>query len=102
MAETEGAKFWLSRLTELSNRGVKDILVACVDGLKGFPEASEAVFPRTDVQLCRVNLVRHSNKYMSYKDRKQLAANLKTTYRAATAEEAEANLAALRLRSLFS
>jgi putative transposase len=92
-AETEGAKFWMSVVTELSNRGVKDIFVACVDGLKGFPEAIEAVFPRTDVQLCLVHLVRHSTKYVSYKDRKQVAADLKTIYRAATAEEAEENLA---------
>jgi putative transposase len=91
-AETEGAKFWLSVVTELNNRGVKDIFVACVDGLKGFPEAIEAVFPRTDVQLCLVHLVRHSTKYVSYKDRKELAADLKTIYRAATAQEAEANL----------
>lgn len=91
-SETEGAKFWLSVVTELQNRGVKDIFVACVDGLKGFPEAIEAVFPRTDVQLCLVHLVRHSTKYVSYKDRKQVAADLKTIYRAATAQEAEANL----------
>lgn len=91
-SETEGAKFWMSVVTELNNRGVKDIFVACVDGLKGFPEAIEAVFPRTDVQLCLVHLVRHSTKYVSYKDRKQVAADLKTIYRAATAQEAEANL----------
>ena len=91
-AETEGAKFWLSVVTELRNRGLKDIFVACVDGLKGFPEAIEAVFPRTDVQLCLVHLVRNSTKYVSYKDRKQVAADLKTIYRAATAQEAEANL----------
>jgi len=90
-SETEGAKFWLSVVTELRNRGVKDILVACVDGLKGFPEAIEAVFPQTDVQLCLVHLVRHSTKYVSYKDRKQVVADLKTIYRAATAQEAEAN-----------
>ena len=92
-AETEGAKFWMSVVTELSNRGVKDIFVACVDGLKGFPEAIESVFPRTDVQLCLVHLVRHSLKYVSYKERKKLATDLKTIYRAATGEEAEANLA---------
>ena len=91
-AETEGAKFWLSVVTEIRNRGVKDIFVACVDGLKGFPEAIEAVFPRTDVQLCLVHLVRNSTKYVSYKDRKRVAADLKTIYRAATAQEAEANL----------
>jgi putative transposase len=91
-SENEGAKFWLSVVTELNNRGVKDIFVACVDGLKGFPEAIETVFPRTDVQLCLVHLVRHSTKYVSYKDRKQVAADLKTIYRAATAQEAEVNL----------
>jgi len=91
-SETEGAKFWMSVVTELRNRGVKDIFVACVDGLKGFPEAIEAVFPQTDVQLCLVHLVRHSTKYVSYKDRKQVVADLKTIYRAATAQEAEANL----------
>jgi len=91
-AETEGAKFWLSVVTELSNRGVKDIFVACVDGLKGFPEAIESVFPRTEVQLCMVHLLRHSTRLVSYKDRKQIAADLKLIYRAATVEEAEANL----------
>lgn len=91
-AETEGAKFWLSVVTELSNRGVKDIFIACVDGLKGFPEAIESVFPRTEVQLCMVHLLRHSTKLVSYKDRKEVSADLKTIYRAATAEEAEANL----------
>lgn len=91
-SETEGAKFWMSVVSELASRGVKDIFVACVDGLKGFPEAIEAVFPRTEVQLCLVHLVRHSTKYVSYKDRKELAADLKRIYRAATAEEAEANL----------
>lgn len=91
-AETEGAKFWLSVVTELSNRGVKDIFVACVDGLKGFPEAIESVFPRTEVQLCMVHLLRHSTKFVSYKDRKKVSADLKAIYRAATVEEAEANL----------
>jgi len=91
-AETEGAKFWLSVVTELSNRGVKDIFVACVDGLKGFPEAIESVFPRTEVQLCMVHLLRHSTKFVSYKDRKNIAADLKLIYRAATVEEAQANL----------
>ncbi|HLO25266.1 MAG TPA: IS256 family transposase, partial [Geobacteraceae bacterium] len=72
-AETEGAKFWLSILTELKNRGVKDILVACVDGLKGFPEAIEAAFPQTQVQLCIVHLIRHSLNYVSWKQRKEMA-----------------------------
>ena len=93
-AETEGAKFWLSILTELKNRGVKDILVACVDGLKGFPEAIEAAFPQTQVQLCIVHLVRHSLNYVSWKQRKEMASDLKEIYSASTVEQAEANLAA--------
>lgn len=92
MAETEGAKFWLSIVTELRNRGVKDIFIACVDGLKGLPEAIESVFPKTQVQLCIVHLLRSSLNYVSYKDRKQIAADLKTVYSATTAEEAEMNL----------
>jgi len=91
-AESEGAKFWLSVVTELKNRGVADILIACVDGLKGFPEAIEAVFPQTQVQLCIVHLVRHSLSYVSYKERKAVAADLKLIYRAATATEAERQL----------
>lgn len=93
-AETEGAKFWLSILTELKNRGLKDILIACVDGLKGFPEAIEAAFPQTQVQLCIVHLVRHSLNYVSWKQRKERAADLKEIYSAPTIEQAEANLAA--------
>jgi len=89
IAQTEGAKFWLSVITELQNRGVKDIFIACVDGLKGFPEAIEAVFPQTQVQLCIVHLVRNSVRYVNWKDRKQLCADLKTIYAAATEEQAE-------------
>jgi putative transposase len=88
ISEHEGAKFWLSVVTELKNRGVEDIFIACVDGLKGFPEAIEAVFPKTQVQLCIVHLVRHSLNYVSWKDRKGMAADLKTIYGAATAEDA--------------
>lgn len=91
-SETEGAKFWMAVVTELKNRGVKDIFIACVDGLKGFPEAIEAVFPQTEVQLCIVHLVRHSLKYVSYKDRKEVAVDLKAVYQAASASEAEQNL----------
>ena len=86
-AQTEGAKFWLQVLTELQNRGVKDILIACVDGLKGFPEAIEAVYPRTEVQLCIVHLVRASLNYLPWKLRKQAAADLQLIYRAATVGE---------------
>ncbi len=98
VAQTEGAKFWLQVLTELKNRGVRDIFIACVDGLKGFPEAIEAVYPQTEVQLCIVHLVRASLNYVPWKARKEMAAELKTIYRAATAEEAEQHLAALEAK----
>ena len=88
----EGAKFWLQVLTELSNRGVKDIFIACVDGLKGFPQAIETVFPKTTVQLCIVHMVRGSLSYVGWKERKLVAADLKNIYRAATVEEAERQL----------
>ncbi|HEY0348634.1 MAG TPA: IS256 family transposase, partial [Pyrinomonadaceae bacterium] len=77
IAQTEGAKFWLQVVTELKNRGVTDIFIACVDGLKGFPEAIESVFPQTDVQLCIVHLVRHSLNYVGWKQRKEVARELK-------------------------
>ena len=88
----EGAKFWLSVLTELRGRGVKDILIACVDGLKGFPQAIESVFPQAQVQLCIVHLVRASLNYVNWKDRKQVVADLKPIYRAAAAEQAREEL----------
>ena len=93
-ANTEGAKFWLHVLTELKNRGVRDIFIGCVDGLKGFAEAMEAVFPATQVQLCLVHMVRHSLTYVGWKERKEVAADLKSIYRAATVAEAEQGLAA--------
>jgi transposase-like protein len=89
MTTNESSKFWLSILTELQNPGVKDIFIACVDGLTGFPEAIEAVFPQTRVQLCIVHLVPNSLSYVSYKDRKALAADLKKVYGAATEAVAE-------------
>lgn len=92
IAQTEGAKFWLQVVTELKNRGVTDIFIACVDGLKGFPEAIEAVFPQTAVQLCIVHLVRYSLNYVSWKLRKEVAAGLRAIYTAATADEAERQL----------
>ena len=92
LAQTEGDKFWLRVVTELRNRGVKDILIACVDGLKRFPEAIESVFPQTIVQLCIVHMVRHSLKYVSWKRRKEVAADLKQIYQSATVEEAEQRL----------
>jgi putative transposase len=87
-AATEGAKFWLHVLTELRNRGVKDIYVVCVDGLKGFPQAIESIFPLAQVQLCIVHAVRASLNYVPWKERRQAAADLKLVYRAATAEQA--------------
>ncbi len=92
IAQTEGAKFWLQVVTELRNRGVQDIFIACVDGLKGFPEAIETVFPRTAVQLCIVHMVRNSLNYVGWKNRKEVAADLKRIYQSATAEEAELRL----------
>ena len=92
LAESEGAKFWLSVLTDLKNRGLQDIFVACVDGLAGFPDAIRAVFPRTKVQLCVVHLVRAALRYVSDKDAKAVARDLKSIYNAATLPEAEAAL----------
>lgn len=88
----EGAKFWLQVMTELKNRGVQDILIAVVDGLKGFPEAINAVFPKTEVQTCIVHLVRHSLSYVNWQDRKLVAAELRLIYQAATAEQARQQL----------
>ena len=88
-AEAEGAKFWLRVLTELKNRGLKDILIACCDGLTGFPDAIQAVYPQTQVQLCIVHLMSNCLKYVPWKDKKQVAADLKPIYQAATIEEAE-------------
>lgn len=88
----EGAKFWLQVLTDLRNRGVEDIFIACVDGLKGFPEAVEAVYPQAQVQLCIVHLVRASLNYVSWKQRREAAGDLRPVYGAATAEEAARNL----------
>ena len=93
MAQTEGAKFWLSVMNELKNRGVQDIFIACCDGLKGFPEAIEAVYPKTQVQLCIVHQIRHSLRYVNWKQRKVIAADLKRVYGAATLAEAELALA---------
>ena len=98
LAQTEGAKFWLQVVTELRNRGVQDIFIACVDGLKGFPEAIEAVFPKTVVQLCIVHMVRHSLNYVSWKRRKEVAADLRHIYQAATAQEAEQRLGEFEAR----
>ena len=92
LGEAEGAKFWLSVLTELKNRGVEDILIASVDGLKGFPDAIAAVFPKTQVQLCIVHMIRSSMRYVSWKHHKALVRDLKPIYQATTREAAEAAL----------
>lgn len=92
IAQTEGAKFWLQVVTELKNRGVHDIFIACVDGLKGFPEAIESVFPKTAVQLCIVHMVRYSLNFVGWKNRKSVAADLRQIYTATTAESAALEL----------
>jgi putative transposase len=89
VGESEGSKFWLNVLTELKNRGVQDILIACVDGLKGFPDAIESVYPKTEIQLCIIHMVRNSLRYVSWKERKAVANDLRNVYSAATAEAAE-------------
>ena len=88
LTENEGAKFWLGVLTELQNRGVKDILIACVDGLKGFPEAISTAFPHAQIQLCIVHMVRNSMKYVPWKEYKVVAADLKRIYQSVTEDEA--------------
>ncbi|EIE7938625.1 IS256 family transposase [Salmonella enterica] len=88
LAENEGAKFWLSVLTELKNRGLQDILIACVDGLKGFPDAINSVFPQTHIQLCIIHMVRNSLKYVAWKDYKAVTSGLKAVYQAPTEEAA--------------
>lgn len=92
IAQSEGAKFWLGVITELKNRGIKDIFIACVDGLKGFPEAIESVFPETEIQLCIVHMIRNSVKYVNWKDRKAICSDLKHIYGAATEQQAGMSL----------
>jgi putative transposase len=89
VSQTEGAKFWLGVVTELKNRGIQDIFIACVDGLKGFPEAIEAVYPQATVQLCIVHMVRNSLNYVGWNKRGLVATDLKRVYSASTADEAE-------------
>ena len=84
MADNEGAKFWMGVLTDLKNRGVEDIFIACMDGLTGFPDAVRAVFPRTKIQLCIVHMVRNSTKFVSYKDLKEGGKDLKAIYSSLT------------------
>lgn len=89
ISQNEGAKFWLSVLTELKNRGLQDVLIVCIDGLTGFPEAIEVVYPKAKIQLCIVHMIRNSMKYVSWKDRKQMAIDLKDIYKAETEEIAK-------------
>lgn len=91
-AQNEGAKFWLQVLTELQNRGVKDIFIACVDGLKGFPEVIESVYPKAEVQTCIVHMVRASLSYVNWKQRKRVAVDLRQIYQSATADDASEQL----------
>ena len=98
VAKEEGAKFWLKVVTELKNRGVKDMFIACVDGLKGFPEAIESVYPETQVQLCIVHMVRNSLRFVPWKDKKAVVADLKTIYTATNAEVAKESLNAFRTK----
>ena len=98
IGEAEGAKFWLSVLTELKNRGIEDMLIAAVDGLTGFPDAIESVFPKTQVQLCIVHMVRGSLKYVSWKERRAVAQDLRKIYQAPTVEAAEMALTAFEER----
>jgi putative transposase len=95
---TEGAKFWLNVLTELRNRGVRDIYLVCVDGLKGFPQAIESIYPKAQVQLCIVHMVRASLNYVTWQDRKKVVADLKPIYKAVTADEAERQLGEFEAR----
>lgn len=88
MAENEGAKFWLNVLTELKNRGLQDILIACIDGLKGFPDAINSVYPQTHIQLCIIHMLRNSLKYVAWKDYKAVTQDLKAVYQAPTEEAA--------------
>lgn len=92
LSDAEGAHYWLSVLTDLQNRGVKDILIACVDGLKGFPEAIETIYPHTEVQLCIIHQIRNSLKYVASKNQKAFMVDLKTVYKAATKNSAETAL----------
>ena len=97
LSENEGANYWLSVLTDLHNRGVKNILIACVDGLTGFPEAIATIFPETETQLCVIHQIRNSMKYVASKNQKAFMADLKPVYRAVSKDAAELALDELEL-----
>tara|TARA_Y100000385_G_scaffold265030_1_gene298943 strand:- start:114 stop:905 length:792 start_codon:yes stop_codon:yes gene_type:complete len=92
LSESEGSNFWLSVLTDLQNRGVKDILIACIDGLKGFPEAINSIFPKIEIQLCIIHQIRNSLKYVASKNQKEFMSDLKEVYKANSKDLAESNL----------
>ena len=92
LSESEGANFWLGVLTDLQNRGIKDILIACIDGLKGFPEAINSIFPRTEIQLCIIHQIRNSLKYIASKNQKEFMVDLKEVYQANSKDLAESKL----------
>ena len=92
LSETEGANFWLSVLTDLNNRGLEDILIACMDGLTGFPEAVNTIFPKTEIQLCVIHQIRNSMRYVASKNQKEFMADLKPVYKALTIDAAETAL----------
>ncbi|HJW28194.1 MAG TPA: IS256 family transposase [Saprospiraceae bacterium] len=96
ISDNEGARFWLNVLTDIQNRGVKDIIVACIDNLKGFAQAIETIFPQTEVQLCLVHQIRSSTRFVAIKDVKQVMKDLKEVYQAASKEQAEKGLASLQ------
>lgn len=98
IGESEGAKFWLRVFTELKNRGVADVLIACVDGLKGLPEAIKAVFPQVEIQLCVIHMIRNSCKYVPHKHIKEFMSDLKLIYKAATEGQAEEALKKMQLK----
>lgn len=95
LSESEGANFWLGVLTDLQNRGVKDILIACIDGLKGFPEAINSIFPKTEIQLCIIHQIRNSLKYIASKNQKEFMVDLKEVYQANSKDLAESKLVEL-------
>lgn len=98
IGENEGARFWLQVLTDIQNRGVKDVFIACIDNLKGFAEAVESIFPQTEVQLCVIHQIRNSTKYVTIKERKEVMTDLKEVYQASTLEQAEKALFSLDLK----
>jgi transposase-like protein len=92
LSESEGANFWMSVLTDLQNRGVKDLLIACIDGLKGFPDAINSIFPKTEIQLCIIHQIRNSIKYVASKNQKEFMEDLKLVYKANSKDLAESKL----------